>query len=687
MHGIRQGHKLMASCVSGLRPYLLSMIGALVLLPSVGNSALPPLVDRNLFFVEPEISGMQISPDGKYLSFLKPVDGVRNIWVKRTDEPFDKARPITANSKDPTLNYRWTPDAMYILFMQDAGGDENFNIYAVKPDEPLARDLTHTKGVSSQIYAMPRKTPDTIYIGMNDRDKAWPDLYAVQLSTGKRTLVRTNDLRGSGWVFDLDGKLRLAMRAAENGDREVLRLDAKGFTKIYSCTVFESCAVLQFHEDGKRFYMTSNRGPSVDLTRLVLVDVEGGREEHVETDPENRVDLGSAVFAAQTGELVAAVYPDDNGSRWVWRDSSYKADFALLHSKLPNRELTFTTTSDEKLWLVQAIADNEPGETYLFDRRTKQLTFQYRILGALPRAALSNTVPITYLSSDGLRIPAYLTLPKGVKPERLPLIVMAHGGPWARDHWGYMSHAQFLANRGIAVLQPNYRGSTGYGKKFLNAGNKEWGEKIQDDLTWGVRHLVEQGVADPKRVGIFGGSFGGYCALAGIAFTPDTYAAAASWVGPSNLPMVLDSLSGFAEGARKMFHERIGNPNTAEGRAQLERQSPFHSLDRIRTPLLVIHGANDPRVRQADFDQLVVALHERGIPIEYLLFPDEGHVLGVGKGFAHPVNDRAIFSALEKFFAQYLGTRYQTSLEPEVAQRLKETAVDPARVVVGKDST
>lgn len=645
---------------------------------------LPPLIDRQLFFGDPEISGAQISPDGKYLAFLKPHDGVRNIWVKRTDEAFEKARPITADTQRPVRGYFWSRDAKYILYVQDQGGDENFNVYAVDPGAapaagssvPAARNLTDMKGVRALIYAVPKKTPDVMYVGLNERDKAWHDLYSLEISTGKRTLMRTNDMRATAWVFDLDGKLRLATRVAENGDNEILRVDDQGFTKIYSCTVFEACAPNQFHTDGKRVYMISNHGAGIDLSRLVLLDVQSSREEQVETDPEKRVDIAGMLFSPRTDELVATAYLDDKGVRVLWRDPARKADYDYLRSKLPDRELNLRGTDDEHLWQVGASADVEPGETYLFDRRTKKLTLQYRVFEELPRGALANTTPIRYPSSDGLEIPAYLTLPRGVAAQNLPLLVMPHGGPWARDQWSYNGFTQFFANRGFAVLQPNFRGSTGYGRRFLDAGNKQFGDKMQDDVTWGVKHLVKQGIADPKRVAIFGGSYGGYATLAGVAFTPDLYAAAASFVGPSNLITLLSTIPPYWESIRMLFHKRMGDPSTPAGRAQLERQSPLNSVQKIKTPLLVIQGANDPRVKQSESDQIVIGLRDRGFPVEYLVAPDEGH------GFARPVNNMATSAALEKFLAKHVGTRYQESMPPDVAQRLKELTVDPKSVVL-----
>ncbi len=650
-----------------------------------GNGAgLPPIIDRDLFFGDPEIAGAQISPDGKFIAFLKPFKGTRNIWVKSAAEPFDKARPITADTKRPISSYFWSRDARYILYAQDVAGDENFNVYAVRPsdapaagsDVPAARNLTDAKGVRAEIFLVPKSDPDAIYVGLNDRDKAWHDLYKVRVSTGERTLVRTNTERIVGWQFDLADKLRLASRVNENGDTEIMRVDEKGFTKVYSCNVFESCGPDHFAKDGRRVYMETNKG--VDLIRLTLFDPETGSEQVVESDPQNRVDLGGVLFSDKTDEMIATIYVDDK-PRYVWKDKGFEADYQRLQQKLPGKELTFgSSTEDERLFIVSARSDVDPGTTYLFDRQTKELAQQYRIREKLPRESLAHMTPIRYKSSDGLEIPAYLTLPKGVAPKALPLVVLPHGGPWARDTWGYGGLPQFLANRGYAVLQPNFRGSTGYGKKFLDAGNKQWGDKMQDDITWGVKHLVADGTADPKRVGILGGSYGGYATLAGVAFTPDVYAAAVSIVGPSNLITLLNSIPPYWEAGRKIFYERMGDPSTPEGKAQLERQSPLSAAAKIRTPLMVIQGANDPRVNRAESEQIVIALRDRGFPVEYILAPDEGH------GFVRPINNLATFAAAEKFLSAHLKGRYQEYLGPEVADRLKTLTVDPKTVTLTK---
>jgi dipeptidyl aminopeptidase/acylaminoacyl peptidase len=646
----------------------------------------PPLIDRELFFGDPEIAGAQISPDGKFIAFLKPYKDMRNIWVKRVEEPFSAAKLVTGDTKRPIPNYFWSRDGKYILFVKDKDGDENYNVYAVDPAEappageaaPKARNLTDLKKVMAQIYAVPRSDPDLMYVGINDRDQAWHDLYKVKISTGERTLIRKNTDRIAGWVFDLKDQLRLAIRSADNGDTEVLRVDGDSSKKVYSCNVFDACGPTQFHKDGKRVYMQTNKGNEIDLLRLILFDPETGKEELIESDPMNRVDIGAPIFSKVTDELIATTYKDER-SRVYWRDKSFESDHELLKKRLPNKDIDFgSSTKDETLWLISASSDVEPGETYLFDRKTKKLTLQYRIREKLPRESLAEMKPIRYKSSDGLEIPAFLTLPKGVEAKNLPLIIFPHGGPWTRDSWGYTSYAQFLANRGYAALQPNFRGSTGYGKKFFNAGNKEWGDKMQDDITWGVKHLIGQGIADPKRVGIMGGSYGGYATLAGVAFTPDLYAGAVSIFGPSNLITFLESIPPYWESGRKFFAERMGDPATAEGKARLDLQSPLNSADKIKTPLLVVQGANDPRVKKAASDQIVVALRVRNFPVEYIVAPDEGH------GFARPVNNMAVIAASEKFLAKHLGGRHQEGASAEVAARLKEITVDIKTVEMPK---
>ncbi len=650
------------------------------------TQGLPPLIDRELLFGNPEITGAQLSPDGKYLAFMKPWKDTRNVWIKKTGEPFASARLLTTETKRPIPQYLWSRDGKFILYVKDHDGDENFNVYAVDPaattpagdDAPASRDLTGLKGVRVALYSVPKSDPDIVYIGLNDRDKSWHDLYKMKISTGERTLLRKNTDRISDWFFDLKGQLRLAGRVADSGEQEILRPDANGFTKIYSCSVFETCDLLRFHKDGKRAYLETNKGDDTDLTTLMLFDPETGKIEPVESDPLKHVDFGSAAFSEVTDELAWTIYDEDRIRRY-FKDKTAEADFKWLENKFPGKEISIVSrTQDEQLWLVNANGDTDPGEVFLFDRKKHTVAAQYKIRERLSRDGLAAMKPVRYKSSDGLEIPAYLTLPKGVPGKGLPAIVVPHGGPWARDEWGYNSLAQFLANRGYAVLMPNFRGSTGFGKKFLNAGNGEWGRKMQDDVTWGVKYLVAESIADPKRVGILGGSYGGYATLAGVAYTPDLYRAAVDIVGPSNLTTLLEAIPPYWEASRKIMYARMADLNTPEGKTWFKERSPLSSAGKIKTALLVVQGANDPRVNRREAEQIVIALRDRGFPVEYLLAPDEGH------GFQRPVNNMAMFMAAEKFLAKHLDGRYQADGTPEAVARLKEITVDPKSVTVSK---
>ncbi|MEM9526820.1 MAG: alpha/beta fold hydrolase [Bacteroidota bacterium] len=657
---------------------VLLMIVALPVLSSNLRAQLPDVIDREVFFGDPEVTGAQLSPDGKYMTFIKPHLDTRNVWVKELSAPFDAARPLTDNTDRPVAGYFWSRDGKYLLYVKDQGGDENFNIYALDPQSPNAegrtvpeaRKLTDREGVRAIIFAVPESDPDLMYVGLNDRDPAWHDLYSLRISTGELKLLRENTDRFTSWIFDNNDQLRLATRAADNGDTEVLRVDEDGFTQIYSCDVLETCAPVRFDKKNERFYMQSNKGEEQDLTALFLMNPETEKIEMVEEDPEGRVDFGNAFFSEVSKELIGTSYTDDRRRRY-WKDKKIAADYEWLQKQLPGKTIGFgSSTTDENFWLISAYGDTDPGATYLYDRKGNTLEFQYRGRPNMPVEDLAEMQAVRYKSTDGLEIPAYLTLPKGVEAKNLPVVVMPHGGPWARDYWGYNPYHQFLANRGYAVLSPNFRGSTGFGKSFLDAGNGEWGELMQDDLTAGVKYLIEQGIADPERVGILGGSYGGYATLAGLTFTPDVYAAGVSIVGPSNLETLLNSIPPYWESFLKVFHIRMADPNTEAGLAQMKAQSPLYSANKIQAPLMVVQGANDPRVKQAESDQIVVAMRELGLPVEYLVAKDEGH------GFAKPVNNMAFLAAAEKFLANHLGGRYQEDMPDNIAEKLKELTID-----------
>jgi dipeptidyl aminopeptidase/acylaminoacyl peptidase len=666
---------------------ILTLLAALALFAPAAATAqdgLPPLLDREVFFGDPEIAGAQLSPDGRYLSFRRPHQGVMNVWVKGIDEPFDAARPVTADTRRPITGYFWSRDSRSILFVQDRGGDENFHVYAVDPararpghiPEPL--NLTPVEGARAVIYHVPRNRPAEIIVGLNDRDPAFHDVYRVDLRTGERTLLIRNTENLAGFFFDDDGRAVGAARQLPAGaGLEFLRIeDGVVGERIYACSFEEQCGPVRIHPDGRRIYMRTNRGDDVDVARLTLLDPRTGAEEVIHQDPEGEVDMAGALFSDRTGELLAVFYLGDR-LRVYPQQERFARDLERVRAALPDGEVYFGAgTDDEQRVLVSVQRDVDPGSTYLYDRGTGEVTFLYRSRPDFPVHHMAEMVPIRYTARDGLVIPAYLTLPRGVEPRNLPVIIHPHGGPWARDAWGYNAWAQFAANRGYAVLQPNFRGSTGFGKAFLNAGNREWGTgSMQHDITDGVQYLIDQGIADPARIGIFGGSYGGYATLAGVAYTPDLYAAAVPYVAPSSLITLIESFPAYWRPVLEMtWYRRVGDPADPADRADLEARSPLNHVERIRTPLLVVHGANDVRVTQRESDQLVVALRDRGVDVEYIVAPDEGH------GFQGHVNRLALFAGMERFLARHLGGRYQPDMPPPIAERLDAITVDPATV-------
>jgi dipeptidyl aminopeptidase/acylaminoacyl peptidase len=645
---------------------------------------LPPIIDREVIFGDPEIAGAKISPDGKYISFLKQYKDYLNIWVKERGEKFEKAIPITADTVRSVRGYRWTRDGRYIIYVQDKGGDENYHAYAVDPyaepapgqDVPEARDLTPIEGIRALFYSLPENEPDIVYCGLNDRDERYHDLYRLSISTGELTLVRQNDEGFSRWIFDLDGNLRLSMRETEDGGTEFLRIDGDAFESVYTCTVDESAEFVRFHVDGARFYMITNKGDENDLTQLVLFDPETLEEEYVDSDPDKRVDFEGTIFSEKTEELIATYYVGDR-LRIYFHNDEYKKDYDKLKKKLPEGDIYIgSATADDRYVLVSVTSDTDPAATYLFDRKKGKVQFLYRPRPKLPTEHLAEMKPVRYLARDGFMISAYLTVPKGVEPKNLAVVILPHGGPWARDYWGYDPYTQFLANRGYAVFQPNFRGSSGYGKAFLNAAKKEWGGKMQNDITDGVKYLIEKGIADPDKIGIFGGSYGGYATLAGVAFTPELYACGVDYVGVSNLLTFLNSIPAYWETARKFLNEHVGDPNDPEDVERLRRQSPLFRADKIEAPLLVIQGANDPRVKKAESDQIVVAMRDLGRDVEYIIAPDEGH------GFLGEMNRLAFTVSMEKFLAKHLGGRYQKEVPDDLQAHLDGIIIDVTAVAL-----
>lgn len=644
---------------------------------------LPKLIDRDLFFGNPEISGGQLSPDGKYIAFMKEYNGIMNIWVKELYETFDEARPLT-NSQRPLYGYFWSGDGKYILYVKDKDGDENINIFAVNPEDeaiegsvPVSRNLTNFNEVTAQIYQVSDNDHDLMFIGLNKRDKAWHDLYSLRISTGELTMLYENTDRIVGYGFDWDDNLRVYYQSDEQGNTYMLYKKSDVLTSIYETSVTESAFISGWNEDNSKCYLITNKG-DLDLTTLYLFDPESGKMELMESDPENRVDLDGITLDQNTRKIINTSYTDDK-TRIYFKDKEREKTYNHLKSKFPGREIEFMSSDKNySMFLFSIWGDKYASEVWLYIPEFDDLIQQY-----VPRpklkaieVLLSEMTPIRYKSSDGLEIPAYLTVPNGCKAQKLPLVVLVHGGPKGpRDYWGYDPIVQFLANRGYAVLQPNFRASGGYGKKFMNAGDMQWGLLMQDDITWGVQHLINEGIVDKSKVAIMGGSYGGYATLAGLAFTPDLFACGVDIVGPSNIFTLLESIPPYWEAGRAFLHGMVGDPNTTKGEARIREASPLFSADKITKPLLIIQGANDPRVKQAEADQIVVALRDKGQQVSYILADDEGH------GFAKPVNKMAMFAEIERFLAPILGGRYQEEMPDDVAARLKEITVDISTVV------
>jgi len=630
------------------------------------------LIDREIFFGNPEIAAGNISPDGKRIAFMKTYEGIMNLFVKDVNEDFEDANVLT-KSKSPILGYFWTKDSKYILYVNDKNGDENLNIFSVDPSEEWSdtsnHNLTPLEEVNVQIYKVSKENPDLLWVGINERDKAWHDLYLLKISTKELTLLYQNEERITGWEFDWDEQIRLAYRTDEDGFSEILKVkDLKDFNLIYKTNLQENAYVAGWDEQNEKAYLISNKG-EVDLSTLYSINNENGEVKKIESDPENKVDFGSLIIHQKSREILGTIYVADKVRRY-WRNDQWSEMFLKFESKFPNREVSIaSSTEDYQKMLIAVGGDRYASEVWLYDNNDDSYQYQYTARPKLKEVEdrLSPMEPIHYESSDGLMISGYLTLPISVKKKHdLPCVILVHGGPKGpRDYWGYDGEVQFLADRGYAVLQPNFRASGGFGKAFLNAGDKQWGRLMQDDITWGTKYLIREGIADPKRIAIMGGSYGGYATLAGLAFTPDIYACGVDIVGPSNLFTLLESIPPYWEAGRKWLYEMTGDPETEEGQELIKASSPLFSATNIVKPLLIVQGANDPRVKKAESDQIVEALKSNQQAVTYLLADDEGH------GFRKPLNKMALHAEIEKFFSTNLGGDYQKEIKEEVKETLE----------------
>ncbi len=612
-----------------------------------------PLIPLEHFYDDPERAAARVSPDGRRLAWLAPADGPLNVWVA----PIDGGDPLqVTNDRDRGVRaYSWSRDGARILYMQDTGGDENYHLFAADLDHPDApdRDLTPFDGVKVGVVDVPRGDPGHVLISTNRRDRGLFDVERLNLETGAIERIAENPGNIMGWLTDREGRLRAAFAQTPTGDHQVLVRDSEDqpFRVLADYANEDSGAPYAFTADGRALYVGSARDN--DLVRLVTLDIASGEERVIDADDE--ADLGSPIISDRTGELIGAGYRRDRIVLHTF-DDAFARDWERVRAIHPGDPMIGSTNDDETLWTVAFDDDRDPGATYLFDRRTGDSRLLFRSRPWLDPTILAERTPVRITSRDGLALRSYLTLPVGVEPIGLPTVLYVHGGPWARDSWGWEPTAQFLANRGYAVLQVNYRGSTGFGKAFTHAAEREFAGKMHDDLIDGVNWIVGEGIADPKRVAIYGGSYGGYAALVGATFTPDVFAAAISVVGPSNLVTLVRSFPPYWRPLLAgTWFKFVGDPDDPEELKDLEARSPINRVDQITAPLMVLQGANDPRVKKAESDQIVEALRARGVPVEYIVKDDEGH------GFVKPENKLDVYRAVERFLAAHLGGRSATA--------------------------
>ena len=608
-----------------------------------------PLIPLERFFEHPEYANVRISPDGRTLAFLRPWNGVLNLWVQ--DMATGEIRRVTDDQGRGILEFGWAYNGD-LLYIQDKDGDENWRVYATSPQGDESRLLTPGEGVQARLIGLHPDHPDVVLVGLNDRNPALHDVYRIHLPSGERTLVVSNDVGAADFTADEHLNVRVASRITEDGGGELLRPEGGHWQPFYRWEL-EDFFVMPVDVRGDTLYLFSSVGRNTSSLRAY--DLTTGEEHILAEDPEYDVGMGDATLGppllfhprAARPEAVA-VYREKQ--EWIVLDPDLEADFERLAQVEPGRQFgVFSRDQADRRWVVAYDGDRQSLHYYLYDRDSGEARLLFVARPELEKYPLAERRPVRIRARDGLVLHGYLTLPPGAEPRNLPTVLYPHGGPWARDFWGWEPIAQWLANRGYAVLQVNFRGSVGYGKAFVNAGNKEWGGKMQDDLTDAVRWLIEQGIADPERIAIMGGSYGGYATLAGLAFTPELYRCGVDIVGPSNLFTLLESIPPYWKPMVAIFHTRMGHP---ERDAELLRaRSPLFHAERIRAPLLIGQGANDPRVKRQESLQIVEALRKAGREVEYVEYPDEGH------GFFKPENRLDFYRRAERFLAKHLGGR------------------------------
>ena len=628
-----------------------------------------PLIPRDALFGNPTRAGGQISPDGKWLSWLAPKDGVLNVWMAPINDP-DGGKAMTKATDRPIRQYFWAPDSQSLLYIQDKGGDENFLLYGVDIATGKETSLTPFENTRVMLIGGSESIRDKLLVGLNNRNPTFHDVHLLDLNSGELTLVIENEGYAE-FMADDTLTVRMAMRQNEAGGTDYFHvIDNVVELEPFSSTATEDSLTTNpagYTRDGSTLYWLDSRGR--DTAALFAQDMATDETTLIAQD--DKADIGGTIRNKKSGEI-QAYSVNYLKTKWTSIDPEIGAALAWLRERLDGEFGVQSRTEDDRMWIVWNDPLTAPTRTFIYDRAAQTLTPFYVTRPELEGAPLQPMHMLEISSRDGLTLPSYLTLPPGSDREGngrpsqpVPMVLLVHGGPWARDGYGYDNIHQLLANRGYAVLSVNFRGSTGFGKHFLNAANKQWGLKMHDDLIDAVNWAIDSGIAQADKVAIMGGSYGGYATLAGLTFTPDVFACGVDIVGPSNLETLLETIPPYWAPMVKIFHERMGNPATEEGLALLKAASPLYKADQITKPLLIAQGANDPRVKQAESDQIVGAMKEAGIPVTYVLYPDEGH------GFAKPANSIAFFAIAENFLAECLGGRAEPLgdvLEPSTAE-------------------
>ncbi len=601
-----------------------------------------PIIPLEDFFKNAEKTSFQISPDGTYYSFKASYENRMNIFVQEIGS--EKEVQVTFETDRNVAGYFWANNER-LLFLKDDGGDEDFKLYGVNIDGSNSFCLTDFENVRTGIIDDLPDIPEYIIIGMNKRNPQVFDPYRLDINSGEMKMLYENPGNISGWLTDHDGKLRVAIAVTDMINTSLLFRDneEEDFREVLTVSFKETIAPHFFTFDNKKLYISSDLGR--DKTEIVIFDPSIGKEtEKLFSHPE--VDVGRLSYSRKRKVITAARFTTDKLG-YKFFDTESEKMYKRVQSELPEYEIYFVSTNlDEDKFLIRTYSDRSLGAYYLYDKTTDGLNHLADVSPWLNEAHMAKMKPIKYIARDGKTIHGYLTLPVGVKAKNLPLVVNPHGGPWARDRWGFNPAVQFLANRGYAVLQMNFRGSTGYGKEFWNSSIKQWGLAMQDDITDGVKWVISNGIADKNRVAIYGGSYGGYATLAGLAFTPDLYKCGVDYVGISNLFTFLETIPPYWEPYRQMWYELVGDPQ--KDSLLLVAASPVFHVDKIKAALFVAQGANDPRVKKAESDQIVEAMKARGIDVEYMVKDNEGH------GFRNEENRFDFYRAMESFLAKHL---------------------------------